>query len=117
MAVVLVIEDDDNARHMLQCLLGLHSLTVRLARNGHEGLVAARDTPAPCAILLDLMMPVMDGWEFRRRQRADALIANIPVIVTSAAPPETYRRLGVVAVVPKPCDIDAVIAALRQHAR
>ena len=69
----------------------------------------ARQEPLPRVVLLDLMMPVMDGWEFRRRQLADATIAHIPIIVVSALSPVHYLNLEPAAVIPKPCDFGRLI--------
>jgi len=60
------------------------------------------------------MMPVMDGWEFRRRQRADPMIADIPVVVLSALSPVHYADLEPAAVVPKPCDFNRLIDVVRR---
>jgi CheY-like chemotaxis protein len=65
-------------------------------------------------ILLDLMMPVMDGWEFRRRQRLDPEIAGIPVVVVSAVDAERIREIEPLAVFRKPLAFHNVISFLQQ---
>jgi CheY-like chemotaxis protein len=109
MSVVLLVEDDRELREMMTQLLDSCGISVRTASNGLAALMQARQEPLPRVVLLDLMMPVMDGWEFRRRQLADATIASIPVIVVSALSPVHYLNLEPAAVVPKPCDFNRLI--------
>ena len=75
---VLVVEDDAAARQALVLLLGTEGYAVSAAANGQEALAFLRTRPPPDLILLDLMMPVMDGYEFRRVQRQDAALARSP---------------------------------------
>jgi CheY-like chemotaxis protein len=114
MSVVLVVEDDRELRTMMEHLLGSCGIGIRTASNGLSALMQARQDPKPRLILLDLMMPVMDGWEFRRRQMADPQIANIPVVVVSALSPVHYQEIAPAAVVPKPCDFDRLLAVIRR---
>src|SRR5256885_1280711 len=80
---ILVVEDDRAIANMLQATLQLEGYTTALARNGEEGLLAAlRDVPE--LILLDPMLPGIDGFEVLRRLRADPKSQHIPVIVLSA---------------------------------
>ncbi len=116
MGVVLIIEDDWDVREMLICLLETTGLQTRAARDGAIGLVEARRLPHPKVILLDLMMPVMDGWEFRRRQLADHAIATIPIVVVSALSTEHLGEMRAAAVVGKPCDFDRLLAVVQHFA-
>ncbi len=109
MSVVLLVEDDRELREMMTLLLDSCGIRVRTASNGLAALMQARQEPLPRVVLLDLMMPVMDGWEFRRRQLADATIAHIPIIVVSALSPVHYLNLEPAAVIPKPCDFGRLI--------
>jgi len=81
---VLIVEDDDDVRDALSELLALEGYAAVGAQNGREALERLKEGPRPCVILLDLMMPVMDGWQFRAAQVADPAISSIPVIVVSA---------------------------------
>jgi CheY-like chemotaxis protein len=81
--VVMVVEDDHLIRQVIAEALEEEGFEVVEAANGKEALEALRSAH-PSLILLDLMMPVMNGWEFRRAQLADPQIAEIPVIVLSA---------------------------------
>ena len=82
---VFVVEDDVDTRDMLGKFLELEGFRVEVASNGQQALERLASGVHPCVILLDLMMPVMDGWQFRRHQARHQEIAEIPVIVVSAA--------------------------------
>jgi CheY-like chemotaxis protein len=66
-------------------------------------------------IVLDMMMPVMDGWKFRIHQQADPALARIAVIVLSALPPQMLRDTGAIAVLQKPLNPAELISVLRAH--
>ena len=83
---VMVVEDDVLIREMVIQILAGEGFTPVGARNGEEALCQLRqDRLHPALILLDLMMPVMDGWRFRAEQLKDPDLARIPVIVMSAS--------------------------------
>jgi len=84
------------------------------ARDGLEGLRSAHDEH-PDIILLDLMMPRMDGWAFRAAQRADPAIADIPVVVVSAAQPQELHGIDAVAHLHKPFELGALLDALERY--
>ncbi|MFN3430855.1 MAG: response regulator [Candidatus Sericytochromatia bacterium] len=105
---VLVIDDDDEVREVAVCTLEVvGGWEVLAASSGPEGLDAARDG-APDAILLDVMMPGMDGPATLRRLRADPALSGIPVIMLTARAQPTDRRalgeLGATGVLAKPFD-------------
>jgi CheY-like chemotaxis protein len=81
---VLVVEDDAATREGIDALLREEGLAVDTACNGNEALAYLKSAERPLLILLDLTMPGMTGWEFRRRQRADPSLADIPVVVMTA---------------------------------
>jgi len=83
MSAVLVVDDDPDIRETLQIVLELQGHSVLLAANGRQALAELRRSPAPCLILLDLMMPDMNGWEFMAAQRADERLSSIPVVLLS----------------------------------
>jgi CheY-like chemotaxis protein len=103
---VLLVEDDCDVRDALELLLKRKGYRVTCAGNGQEALESMRsaETPSPSLILLDLMMPVMNGWEFRAEQLKDPALAEIPVIVISAdAEAEDHAAsIGAVAYLKKP---------------
>ena len=81
--IVLVVEDDHLIRQVIAEALEEEGFQVVEAANGREALENLK-TVRPALILLDLMMPVMNGWEFRRAQLEDPAIADVPVVVLSA---------------------------------
>jgi len=115
---VLVVEDDVDVRQALLEILEEQGFTALGARDGAEALLLlARATELPCLILLDLMMPVMDGASFREAQRRDPRLAAIPVVVLSA-----YRdlerqtsSLDAVSVLRKPPSVHELVSVLRTH--
>jgi CheY-like chemotaxis protein len=109
---ILVVEDDLAALDALTDLLEGCGYTVHRAQNGEEALVQAKGRP-PGMILLDLSMPVMDGWEFMRQQRLDPSIADIPVVVITAlvsAVPAGARGL-----VTKPIDVNRLMSLVEKY--
>jgi CheY-like chemotaxis protein len=111
---ILIVEDDADLREMMADLLALEGYRAATASNGREALEYLRQTGIPGLILLDLMMPVMDGWEFRREQRRDPELAPIPVIVLSALDPQRAADIGGNAFLKKPLDFDRLIDLVRQ---
>ncbi len=84
-AKILVVEDELSQREALAEVLSRLGYEVQCAANGGEALELMRHSESlPGLILLDLMMPVMDGWEFRAEQRRDRTLAEVPVVVLSA---------------------------------
>ncbi len=111
---VLIVEDDVDIRETLGELLASAGYETSSAANGLEGLTAARRAP-PDLIVLDLMMPVMDGWQFRSAQRNDPSLAAIPVIVISAsAPPST---IDADTYLEKPFPMDRLVAEVARLSR
>ena len=111
---VLLVEDEDTIGQVVSDVLTLEGYEVRRARNGREAL-AILGGWLPRLILLDLMMPVMDGWAFRAAQRqlgGDA--ARVPVIVLSGAREVRMRaaELGAVEALSKPFDLSQMVAAV-----
>ena len=81
---VLVVDDDYAVLDAMKDVLEDEGYEVTLAANGLEALKELRRGDRPCLILLDLMMPVMNGWEFRREQLQDTTLAAIPTILITA---------------------------------
>jgi len=109
MPSVMIVEDDRDTREMLERFLELEGFEVRTAANGQLALDALQADGMPCVILLDLMMPVMNGWEFRAELDADPHLKNLPVVVISAAGREVLESAHAAAYLPKPIDIDALL--------
>jgi CheY-like chemotaxis protein len=80
---VLIVEDDDDIRADLTAILRVKGFAVQEAANGRDALARLREGERPCVIVLDLMMPVMNGWELRAAMRQEPELAAIPVVVVS----------------------------------
>ena len=104
---ILIVDDEPDISFLLTLALEDAGYTVASVANGQAALERLRaSTERPCLILLDLMMPPLNGWEFRAQQLADPVLASIPVVVLSAARPSDERAelLQAVAVLKKPVD-------------
>src|SRR5258706_7357962 len=116
---IMLVEDDDEIREALTDVLEQQGYEVEGARNGREALDILRDHPheAPRLILLDLMMPVMDGWQFRHAQLEDPQIARIPVVVLSAMANLRSRGADLHAAecLAKPVDVDYLLEAVSRY--
>jgi len=102
---------------MMAQLLTLEGFSVETASNGREALryLEGEDGGRPNLILLDLMMPVMDGWEFRRRQLADTRSAEIPVVVLSALDQTRAADIQGAAFLKKPLDFGRLIDLVHKY--
>jgi CheY-like chemotaxis protein len=108
--LVLVVDDDAVVREMIALVLRLEGFATLQAVDGMDALLALRTGPLPDAIVLDLEMPVMPGWEFRAAQLRDPALARIPVVVVSSStePVQAERRLG------KPFEMEDLLRAVRE---
>jgi CheY-like chemotaxis protein len=112
---ILIVEDDADIRETLQHLLESSGYVARAASNGQEALEMIEALGQPCLILLDLMMPVMDGWAFLSALECNERLAAVPIVIVSA-----YTDRGVVSdraqqVLQKPVDIHALMEIVQQH--
>jgi DNA-binding response OmpR family regulator len=112
---VLIVEDDADLRDMMAQLLNLEGFNAATVSNGREALEYLHNSDRPDVILLDLMMPVMDGWEFRRRQQADPTVSAVPVIVLSALDQSRAADVNADAFLKKPLDFDRLLALVRTY--
>ena len=112
---ILLVEDDADSRAMLTIFLQVAGLGVVTASNGREAYDLAREHE-PSVILLDLMMPVMTGEEFRTAQLANADISRIPVVVVSAhhQAPHIAKRMQAAGCLTKPVDLDVLTDTLHR---
>ena len=115
--LVLVVDDDPGIREVVRVNLEMEGYTVREAANAEEGLAAVEDD-APDLILLDVMMPQVDGWEMLRRVQEQHGIGSIPVIMFSgqleASAEREAQARGAQAFVGKPFDLRALIEQTKQ---
>ena len=112
---VLIVEDDYDTREMLGRFLELEGFAVQTAENGKRALEALRasDADSTSLILLDLMMPVMDGWQFRQQQVRDPQLASIPVVVvTAAGPRDAVPPIDAQGWLSKPVDLDRLLRTI-----
>ncbi|MDQ3881408.1 MAG: response regulator [Chloroflexota bacterium] len=114
---VLIVDDDHGVRGVLAQILEDEGHVVRTATNGLEALEALRSSVRPCLILLDLMMPVMNGWEFMSRRDQERDIATIPVVVISADQGASAKAaaIGAVDCLEKPLDLNRLIDTVGRY--
>jgi len=117
-AQVLVVDDDVATRAALLMTLQCEDHAADAVADGRAALSYLRSHPAPRLILLDLMMPRMDGWQFLVERRREAALAAIPVVLFTAAggiDAPAARALGADDVLHKPADISAVLTVVRRY--
>ena len=114
---VLIIEDDQAIRETLAEILNIENYEVSVAGNGQQALDQLGTEILPHLILLDLMMPVMDGFTFRQEQLKNPVWSKIPVIIMSADGHlnEKLAQIGGVAYMRKPPDLEALIDAVGKY--
>lgn len=116
--LVLVVEDDRDVRESIIEVLEDNAYQTVAASNGQEGLQALRNAPCkPCLILLDLMMPVMDGWGFRAAQKSDQELGSIPVVVLTAhaSAQQTAEDMNAAGFLKKPVRLEALLDTVQRH--
>lgn len=111
---ILIVEDEESIRENLKDLLDLEGYEVFTASNGEEGLDVLRTMPRPCLVLLDLLMPIMNGTEFLEAKYHEDSIASIPVCVVSGVA-DKPRVAGVTAFVKKPIEFDAFLKFVKNY--
>jgi CheY-like chemotaxis protein len=109
---VLVVDDDDELRESICESLADEGYEVVGASHGGEALRYLRSAPAPRVILLDLMMPVMNGWQFREEQRKDPALARIPVVVLTADRSARRDAIEVDDLVQKPVSLERLLSVV-----
>jgi CheY-like chemotaxis protein len=111
---VLIIEDDHGIRDALRMCLEFEGYKVFAAENGKEGLELLRKISPPGLILLDLLMPVMDGWEFMERVKQEISLSSIPIAIVTAYADRAHGIQGK-EIVRKPVDFDALRVLVARH--
>lgn len=108
---ILVVEDDTSIRELLVELLESEGYAVASAVNGLEGLKYLQNEANPDLILIDLMMPVMDGYSFRTEQLKNATWSKIPTVVMSAEAnaKEKMKHFNITAFLSKPVELDTIL--------
>jgi CheY-like chemotaxis protein len=113
---VLIVEDDPGLREALSQVLADEGYDSLSARDGLEAVNCLKKGNRPDVILLDLSMPVVNGWEFRMFQKRDSDLARIPVILITAGgyTREEVAWLEPSALLPKPIDLPSLLSVVRK---
>jgi CheY-like chemotaxis protein len=112
---VCIVDDDADIREAMRLVLEMSGYAVTEAADGAAALDVLRSAaPLPCCIILDLMMPGMNGWEFREQQRADPRIASVPVIILSGVHDLSAkaREIGAADQLQKPIELAQLLDAV-----
>ena len=113
-ASVLVVDDDPNLVRLMSKFLKLEGFAPVPAANGKEALAYLRGGGDASVILLDLRMPVMDGWTFRIEQRRDPVLADIPIVVLSGLEMDGIHEMEAAASFHKPVSFPEVVGVVRR---
>ncbi len=116
-ARILIIEDDDDIREVCRDLLESEGFKVDTCANGKEALAFLATHPDPCLILLDMLMPVMNGREFMEAfsKHPHTLVAIPVYLVSATASGAAGKEMGCLGFLKKPFDSDALVAIVRAH--
>jgi CheY-like chemotaxis protein len=114
---VLVIDDDHDIRDLVVFYLNTNGYQATGASNGEEAIAHLQAAAHTDLIILDLMMPIMDAWEFRNMQQQDPAIGQIPVVLISATDEVSYEvePLAAAGFIRKPIDFNHLLATVEQH--
>jgi two-component system, chemotaxis family, chemotaxis protein CheY len=112
-ASVLVVEDNDDIREAIGELLESEGYEIALAEDGERALELLAQLPRPCLLLVDLVMPRMDGWQLLQSLSRDDRLATIPVVVMSAASNAT--TVPIHSTLKKPLDLEILMQIVHDH--
>lgn len=118
-ADILLVDDDPAVRDSFREVLEEEGFRVMMAQHGLEALDLLRHMPLPRLIILDLMMPVMDGWSFLEAQRLDSVLRTIPVVVLSARvlSDREAEQLGIGLYLRKPINLVSLLMIVESYCR
>lgn len=111
---ILVVEDDDDIRNVMIDVLEAEGYHAEAATNGQEALDLLHTIEKPCLVLLDMMMPIMNGREFLDKITEDSYLAPVPVLIVSAIADKTDTK-GAVGFLKKPVDLDMVLKIVERY--
>jgi len=112
--IILIVEDDEGIREALKLTLEVGGYQVETAENGKEGIERLSAIDKPCLILLDLMMPVMNGWEFVEVLKGDPVLASIPIVIVTAFV-EKAQALDAYRLIRKPVDLNLLLNFVKEY--
>ena len=112
--MVLLVDDDEDLRDSIADLLRQRGYFVATAEDGHAALAIIAAHEMPCVVLLDLVMPGMDGWKFLGIVQGDPAMAAIPIVIASAHA-GTHAPSGTAGILRKPFDLDELFRVVEQH--
>jgi signal transduction histidine kinase/ActR/RegA family two-component response regulator len=117
-SLILVVEDDMDASQVVCDVLGDHGFMVRIATDGREAFEALQHGLRPALVLLDMMLPRMDGWQLMAAIKRDPELARLPVVLFSAHADvaRAAEELGAAGYIEKPLGVDALLSAIVRHA-
>lgn len=110
---VLVVEDEQDLREMIRDALEMSGYAVVTAADGQDALEKISRIDSLCLVILDLLMPVMNGWDFFAKMRQQAEHASVPVVVHTSAPGQAPA--GVTRVIQKPMAFDRLLSVVREY--
>jgi two-component system, OmpR family, alkaline phosphatase synthesis response regulator PhoP len=114
---VLVVDDDQDIREIVEIALTSHGYRVITARDGHDCLRQARGVERPSIILLDLMMPDMNGWAVCEELMKDPELSDVAVVILTGNADVREERVGKYPVVKKPIELKHLLELIERHAR
>lgn len=114
-AQILIVDDDEDLRDTVQMLLEASGFSVAVAANGRAALEGLQNGTRPGLILLDLMMPEMNGWQFLEHARRDARLGSIPIVIMTAHTSRDPAGVPPEDVLHKPFDAQRLLATITHH--
>lgn len=113
--MLLLVEDDEAILTTMKNILELSGYSVETAKNGQEALKKLTQIERPCLILLDLMMPIMNGIQFLEAVQKGKVFTGIPIIIISAFSEKVKDVSGYVKIIKKPCDLDVLLKTVGHY--
>ena len=113
--MVLLVDDDQDLRDSIADLLRQRGYHVTTAEDGYAAMSIITGNGVPCIVLLDLVMPGMDGWQFLGAMQNDPHLAAIPIVIASAHAATHAPPAGAIAVLHKPFDFDELFSVVARH--
>jgi CheY-like chemotaxis protein len=114
-AHILIVEDDEDAREAMVAFLEMKGYRAVPAGNGKEALDYLNRAPVPDLIILDLWMPVMNGWQFRQEQAKNPRLAKVPIVVVTALSDRTDVDANEIII--KPVDVDHLLTTVSHYCK